>query len=127
MTDALGFGASDVLSLALLAAGVAGFLLWPSRAKILFRAAAAHTKFCMAVLFVLPIVLRLALLPNHPAPTADIYDEFAHLLVADTLLHLRLANPPHSLHRFFETFFVLQQPTYSSIYSLGQGFALALG
>ena len=81
----------------------------------------------MALLFVLPIALRLLLLPNHPAPTPDIYDEFSHLLVADTLLHLRLANAPHPLHQFFETFFVLQQPTYSSIYSLGQGIILALG
>jgi hypothetical protein len=31
------------------------------------------------------------------------------------------------MHRFFETFFVLQQPTYSSIYPIGNGLALALG
>ena len=31
------------------------------------------------------------------------------------------------MHRFFETFFVLQEPTYSSMYPLGQGFVLALG
>jgi hypothetical protein len=31
------------------------------------------------------------------------------------------------MHRFFETFFVLQQPTYSSIYPLGQALVLALG
>ena len=46
---------------------------------------------------------------------------------ADTLAHFRLANPPHPLHQFFETLFVLQQPSYSSIYPLGQGIALALG
>jgi len=56
-----------------------------------------------------------------------IYDEFSHLLVADTLRHFRLANPAHPMHRFFETFFVLQEPTYSSIYPAGQGVALALG
>ena len=55
------------------------------------------------------------------------YDEFSHLLVADTLRHFRLANPPHALHQFFETSFVLQEPTYSSIYPLGQGLALSLG
>ncbi len=75
----------------------------------------------------LPVALRLALLPHHPAPAPDLYDEFGHLLVADTLRHLRLANPAHPMHQFFETFFVLQEPTYSSIYPLGQGLALALG
>jgi hypothetical protein len=74
-----------------------------------------------------PITLRLLLLPNHPVPLPDIYDEFSHLLVCDTLLHGRLANPPHPMHQFFETFFVLQEPTYSSIYPLGMGLLLALG
>jgi hypothetical protein len=81
----------------------------------------------MALLTALPVVLRLALLPHHPAPTPDVYDEFSHLLVADTLRHFRLANPVHPMHRFFETFFVLQEPSYSSIYPLGQGLALAVG
>lgn len=88
---------------------------------------ATRTRWCMFVLAVLPIVLRLILLPRHPVPTPDIYDEFAHLLVADTLRHFRLANPVHPLHRFFETFFTLQEPSYSSIYPLGPGLAMAFG
>jgi hypothetical protein len=91
------------------------------------RRLAPKTGWCMMLLAILPIALRLALLPYHPVPSPDIYDEFSHLLVADTLRHLRLANPPHPLHQFFETFFVLQQPTYSSIYPLGQGLSMALG
>jgi hypothetical protein len=79
------------------------------------------------VLAVLPVLLRLALLGHHPVPTPRIYDEFSHLLVADTLRHFRLANPPHPLHRFFETFFVIQEPSYSSIYPIGQGLILAIG
>ncbi|HEX4232148.1 MAG TPA: hypothetical protein VHZ07_26005 [Bryobacteraceae bacterium] len=87
----------------------------------------ARTLPCMIFLAALPIALRLLLLPHHAVPAPGIYDEFGHLLVADTLRHLRLANPPHPLPQFFETFFVLQRPTYSSIYPLGQGIALAIG
>ncbi len=81
----------------------------------------------MAGLAALPVILRLAMLPWHPMPLPDVYDEFGHLLVADTLRHWRLANPPHALPQFFETFFVLQSPSYSSIYPIGQGLALATG
>ena len=88
---------------------------------------ARRTGWCMLALAILPVALRLALLPHHPAPSPDIYDEFGHLLAADTLRHWRLANPSHPLHQFFETFFVLQQPAYCFIYPLGQGMALALG
>ena len=33
----------------------------------------------------------------------------------------------HPLHQFFETYFVLQEPSYSSIFPLGQGIVLAMG
>lgn len=81
----------------------------------------------MLGLAVLPVALRLALLSHHPVPVLDIYDEFGHMFVADTLRHFRLANPPHALPQFFETFFILQQPTYSSIYPIGQGLLLIFG
>ncbi len=81
----------------------------------------------MLLLAVLPVALRLSLLPHHPVPSPDVYDEFSHLLMADTLRHFRLANPVHPLHQFFETQFVLQEPSYSSIYPPGQGLIMALG
>jgi hypothetical protein len=120
------FGSADALELAIggLIAAVVLAAPWVERWA---RALAPKTRTSMVVLAVLPIALRLFLLPHHPVPRASIRDDFGHLLVADTLLHGRLGNPTHPLHEFFETTFVLQQPTYSSIYPLGQGLALALG
>jgi hypothetical protein len=123
----IGFGASDFIELAL--AALLFVLALVSRPWIepFARKLAPRTAWCMLLLALLPVALRLAMLPHHPVPSPDVYDEFGHLLVADTLLHFRLANPPHPLHQFFETFFVLQTPAYASIYPIGQGIALAMG
>ncbi len=75
----------------------------------------------------LTIALRLALLPAHPVPAPQGADDFSYLLLSDTVAHFRLANPTHPMHRFFETNFVLQQPSYSSIYPIGPALALAFG
>ena len=123
----MGFGGSDFVELFLAALLLAFALAWRPWIEPYAARFAARTGWCMLLLAVLPVALRLLLLPRHPVPSPDIYDEFCHLLVADTLRHFRLANPAHPLHRFFETFFVLQEPTYSSIYPIGQGLALALG
>ena len=119
--------ASDFLELTIAATLFFLALAWRPWVEPLGRKLAERTGWCMLLLAALPVALRLFLLGNHPVPFPDIYDEFGHLLVADTLRHFRLANPPHSLHRFFETFFVLQEPTYSSIYPIGQGLSLAMG
>jgi hypothetical protein len=126
LENPLGFGAGDYLELLLGLLLLAALIVRP-RIEPHFRRLAERTAWCMALLAALPIVLRLALLAHHPVPSPDVYDEFSHLLVADTLRHYRLANPMHPLHQFFETFFVLQSPTYSSIYPLGQGLAMAVG
>lgn len=127
LENPLGFGVSDYLVLALSLLLICGLLAWRPFLETRAKQLANSPVPCMLGLALLVAVLRLLLLPNYPVPVPGIYDEFSHLLVADTLLHLRLANPPHRLHQFFETFFVLQQPTYSSIYPLGQGMILALG
>jgi hypothetical protein len=123
----IGFGPADALEL-MLAALLVLVALW-GRTWIapIFRRFAERTSWCMLLLAALSVALRLLLLSHHPVPTPDVYDEFSHLLEADTLRHFRLANPPHVLPQFFETFFVLQEPTYSSIYPMGQGLAMAIG
>lgn len=123
----IGFGVGDFVELAL--AVLLFVLALVSRRWIepLARKLAPKTGWCMLLLALLPVALRLMMLPHHPVPSPSVYDEFGHLLVADTLLHFRLANPPQPLHQFFETFFVLQTPAYASIYPIGQGLALAIG
>ncbi len=118
---------SDSVELLLAALLIAMAWVWRTPLQSRLAGFAIRTVWCMALLAALPVLLRLALLPHHPVPVPDIYDEFSHLLVADTLRHVRLANPAHPFHAFFETFFVLQTPTYSSIYPIGQGLVLAVG
>lgn len=122
----LGFGAGDflLLALAILLVSLVFLRAWLEPAA---RRLAARTGWCMLLLAALPVVLRLALLGRHPAPAAAGADDFSYLLLADTLRHFRLANPPHALSQFFEGVFILQDPTYSSIFPLGQGIVLALG
>ena len=122
----IGFGGSDFVELAVAALLVA-LVLGRSRVEPLVRRLAARPGWAMATLAALPIALRLALLATHPVPTPSGADDFSYILLGDTLAHFRLANPPHAFHRFFEGVFTLQEPTYSSIYPLGQGLALALG
>jgi len=127
LSNPLGMGAGDLIELALAALLLAMALAWLPWWEPFAARLAQRPVWCVLLLAALPVALRLLLLPHHPAPVPDIYDEFNHLLVADTLRHFRLANPAHPFHRFFETFFVLQEPTYSSTYPPGQGMALALG
>ncbi|HYK18678.1 MAG TPA: hypothetical protein VEV37_11685 [Bryobacteraceae bacterium] len=127
MRNPIGFGASDFIELGLAALLLVLALIsrpWIEPCSSRF---ARRTGWCMLVLAVLPVALRLILIPRHPVPTPDLYDEFGHLLVGETLRHFRLANPVHPFHRFFETFFVIQEPSYSSIYPIGQGLAMAIG
>jgi hypothetical protein len=124
--DPLGFGRSDWIEL-----GVAVLLVALARVAARLRPtplAFAHRPIsCMCALFALPILLRLALLPHSPAPVPSGADDFSYILLGDTLRHFRFANPPNALSQFFEQIFVLQGPTRSSIYPLGQAFFLACG
>jgi len=122
----IGFGAADFLELALASLGVA-LVLFRARFQDAARRLALRTGWSMLLLAVLPVALRLALLWRFPVPTPGGADDCSYVLLADTLRHLRLANPVHPLHQFFESVFVLQEPRYSSTFPMGQGLILALG
>jgi hypothetical protein len=127
LVNPIGFGPSDFIELGLAAVLVLLAILWRGWIETNARKLAERTGGCMLITGALPVALRLLLLPQSPAPSPGVADDFSYLLIADTLLHGRLANPVHPLHQFFETFFVLQEPSYSSVFPIGQGIALALG
>jgi hypothetical protein len=126
-TNFLGLGAADLVEVALAALLLALVLAWRPRLSMWLSLVASRTGWCILLLAATPVVLRMVLLPGHPVPRPQSSEEFSHLLAADTLGHFRLANPAHPLHRFFETFLVVQHPAYNSIDPAGQGIAPAIG